>query len=516
MPNTFAFLVLFSWPAVAWILFRTLPLSKALVWTMLGGHLILPSATSVKIPMMPLIDKGLVPTVSAAILCLIYESRSPRLARPVPSAKGRTLVIGLLALIILAPLLSILNNPEPIVTGPFFLPGLQLYDAFSMISASIVAISPFLLAWRYLGTHEAHRDLLVAFAVGGLVYSLPALFEVRVSPQLHNWIYGFFPHDFIQHIREGGFRPVVFLSHGLMVGILLCMAILAALTLWREALRERRAEGQWVFAIDRLAGPLRSRWLFVAIWLAIVLVLSKNLGAVAIAAFLGIVIFARPRLQSAIVAFIAVVVLFYPMFRGAGLIPVREIYEITRSISEDRAQSFKFRLDNEDALLARANEKPISGWGSWGRNQLYDPETGQMISVTDGMWVILIGIYGWPGYVAQFGLLTMPLLLYARRRSAFGPSLITPGLVIVLSAVLIDLLPNAGLVPYVWMLAGALTGFVLKQKAEDAYVMEKSTSAPADVSALGRARGREGVAASEIPRLQRTSLPGVDRRHAAK
>ncbi len=466
MPNTFAFLVLFSWPAVAWILFRTLPLSKALVWTMLGGYLILPSATSVKVPMMPLIDKGLVPTVSAAILCLIYESRSPRLARPVPSAKGRTLVIGLLALIILAPLLSILNNPEPIVTGPFFLPGLQLYDAFSMISASIVAISPFLLAWRYLGTHEAHRDLLVAFAVGGLVYSLPALFEVRVSPQLHNWIYGFFPHDFIQHIREGGFRPVVFLSHGLMVGILLCMAILAALTLWREALRERRAEGQWVFAIDRLAGPLRSRWLFVAIWLAIVLVLSKNLGAVAIAAFLGIVIFARPRLQSAIVAFIAVVVLFYPMFRGAGLIPVREIYEITRSISEDRAQSFKFRLDNEDALLARANEKPISGWGSWGRNQLYDPETGRVTSVTDGMWVILIGVYGWPGYVAHFGLLTIPLLLYARRRRAFGPSLITPGLGIVLSAALIDLLPNAGLVPYVWMLAGALASYVLRCPAD--------------------------------------------------
>ncbi|WP_442909774.1 hypothetical protein [Hyphomicrobium sp.] len=67
MPNTFAFIVLFSWPAVAWILFRTLPLSKALVWTMLGGYLILPSATSVKVPMMPLIDKGLVPTVSAAI-----------------------------------------------------------------------------------------------------------------------------------------------------------------------------------------------------------------------------------------------------------------------------------------------------------------------------------------------------------------------------------------------------------------------------------------------------------------
>jgi hypothetical protein len=465
MPNAFAFLMLFSWPAVAWILFRTLPLSKALVWTMLGGYLILPSATSVKIPMLPLIDKGLVPTLSAAILCMIYDTRTARVAGPTPSAKGKALVIGLLALIILAPILSILNNPEPIVVGPHFLPGLQLYDAFSMMSASIVSVAPFLLAWRYLSTREAHRDLLVAFAVCGLAYSLPALFEVRMSPQLHTWIYGFFQHDFVQHIREGGFRPVVFLSHGLMVGILLCMSLLAALTLWRETLRERRAARQWIFAIDRLAGPLRSKWFFAAAWLAIVLLLSKNLGAVAIASFLGLVIFARPRLQNAIMVVIAVVVLFYPMLRGAGLIPVREIHEIARSISEERAQSLKFRLDNEDALLAHANEKPISGWGSWGRNQIYDPETGRMTSVTDGMWVILIGIYGWPGYVAHFGLLTMPLLLYVRRRRALGPSLITPGLVIVLSAALMDLLPNSGLVPYVWMLAGALTGFVLRQIA---------------------------------------------------
>ncbi len=506
MPNTFAFFMLFSWPAVAWVLFRTLPLSKALVWTMLGGYLILPSATSVKIPMLPLIDKGLVPTLSAAILCVLYEPRRPHTAASAPFARGKMLIIGLLALIILAPLLSAMNNPEPIVTGPFFLPGLQLYDALSMISGSIVAISPFLLAWRYLGTREAHRDLLVAFAVGGLVYSLPALFEVRMSPQLHTWIYGFFPHDFLQHIREGGFRPVVFLSHGLMVGIFLCMAILAALALWREALRERRALGQWVFAIDRLAGPLRSKWFFAALWLAIVLLLSKNLGAVAIAAFLGLVIFARPRLQSAIVAAIAIVVLFYPMLRGAGLIPVREVHEIAQSISKERAQSLKFRLDNEDALLARANEKPLSGWGSWGRNQLYDPETGRMTSVTDGMWVILIGVYGWPGYVAHFGLLTMPLLLYVRRRRALGPSLITPGLVIVLSAALIDLLPNSGLVPYVWMLAGALTGFVLRPKAEDAHATTEPAPAFAGVR-TGRKTRSHGLAASR--EFRTTGIAGV-------
>src|SRR5690606_8049568 len=59
-------------------------------------------------------------------------------------------------------------------------------------------------------------------------------------------------------------------------------------------------------------------------------------------------------------------------------------------------------------------------------------------------------------------LLTLPILLYALQRRRFGPSLITPGLLLLLSAVLIDFLPNAGLVPYVWMMAGALAGFVMR------------------------------------------------------
>ena len=43
------------------------------------------------------------------------------------------------------------------------------------------------------------------------------LVEVRLSPQINTWIYGFFQHDFIQMMRYGGFRPIVFLPHGLWV-----------------------------------------------------------------------------------------------------------------------------------------------------------------------------------------------------------------------------------------------------------------------------------------------------------
>ena len=36
----------------------------------------------------------------------------------------------------------------------------------------------------------------------------PCLFEVRIIPQLNTWIYGYFPSDFLQQIRDGGYRQV--------------------------------------------------------------------------------------------------------------------------------------------------------------------------------------------------------------------------------------------------------------------------------------------------------------------
>jgi hypothetical protein len=451
MPNAFAYLMLFSWPLVAAVLFRLLPLQKALIWTLIGGFLVLPSATQIKLPMIPALDKSLIPAVSALVLCMIVAPPAS-FAPDWAGRTGRLFIVALLGLLVATPLLTVLQNAEPIPIGPTFLPGLRVYDAVSMISSIVVAVIPFYVGLRYLNTQEGHRLLLQAFVYGALAYSLPALFEVRMSPQLHTWVYGFFPHDFVQHIRAGGFRPVVFLNHGLMVGIFLCLAVLSALVLWRDGLREGRPVSGWFYA---------------AVWLVVVLVVSKNLGALGITVVLStLIVFAGRRVQTGFALAVALVVMFYPMLRGAGYIPVDAIHEFAMSIDAERADSLKFRLDNEDALLIHANEKPAFGWGSWGRNQLYDDVTGRMVSVTDGSWIILIGIYGWLGYIAHFGLLTLPVLFGFLRRKRFGPSLITPGLMLVLSAALIDLIPNAGLVNYVWLMAGGLSGYVLWPTAD--------------------------------------------------
>ena len=75
--------------------------------------------------------------------------------------------------------------------------------------------------------------MLRGLVVAGLIYSLPMLFEVRMSPQLHTWIYGYFPHSFGQQMRDGGFRPVVFIGHGLGVAFFVMTTVVAAAAFWR-------------------------------------------------------------------------------------------------------------------------------------------------------------------------------------------------------------------------------------------------------------------------------------------
>lgn len=461
MPNAFAYLVLLSFPLFAVVLFRLLPLQRALIWTLISGHLLLPSSMHIKIPMVPLIDRSLVPAVSALILCALMAPRQ-KVASDLEARFGRQVIFVLLSMVLLTPFLTVLQNTEPMINGRSYLPGLRLYDAVSMISTIVASMIPLWLGLRYLNTQAGHRALLEAFVISAVLYSFPALLEIRISPQLHNWIYGFFPHQFAQHIRDGGFRPVVLLNHGLMVGIYFCIGVISAAVLFREARRE---------------GGRAWKWLVAMVWLAGVLVLSKALSALILTVIFGAaVLFFGRRLQIMLAVVVAVIVMFYPMLRGAGWIPVETAYNFALSISEERAASLRFRLDNEDALLEHANEKPLAGWGSWGRNQLYDPATGQMISTTDGIWIIFIGMFGWIGYIGRFGLLTAPILFYAMRHRQLGASLITPGLMMVLAANLIDLLPNAGLVNYVWLMAGAVTGYVLWREPQDGSALAGSAA----------------------------------------
>jgi hypothetical protein len=438
MPNTLAFVVLALWPAFSLWLFARLPVGRAVIWTIVGGYMALPPIAAFDLPMMPALDKYVIANLSALMGCLIH-ARDQILALP----RSR-LVIVLLAAFVASPLATILSNGDPMyIGGGFVLPGLRLYDAISVIMSQVLFVIPFFLARAVLSTPEAHRDILRIFMLGGLIYSIPMLIEIRLSPQLNTWIYGFFQHSFDQMMRQGGFRPIVFMPHGLWVAFFAMSAVVAAAALSRDAAVEDRG-----------------RLLMVTGYLFAVLVLCKSLASLLYAlALTPLILFMPLRMVLWAAGAFAVIAISYPILRGGGLVPVDALVTWAYDFDAERGQSLEFRFMNETILLEKANDRPFFGWGTWGRNLIYDLQTGRNISVTDGRWIIVIGMFGWLGYIAEFGLLTFPLLVLALRPVPGGVPVAVAATALILGINLIDMLPNATLLPITWMMAGALVGY---------------------------------------------------------
>ena len=315
-----------------------------------------------------------------------------------PLLPTSTIGRALMLLFVVSPVMTVLTNPDPIYFTLTAIPGLRIHDFIAAVATQAIAILPFFLARRFLATEAAQREILVALVVAGLAYSVPMLIEVRLSPQINTWVYGFFQHDFIQMMRYGGFRPIVFLPHGLWAAFFALMALVAAVGLLRFGPPQRRAS-----------------YMAAAGYLGVVLLLCKSAAVLVYAALLlPTVRLLSVRQQIRIAAALALFAVLFPLLRGADLVPVDWIVAQAEAVSEERAGSLQFRLDNEDALLARASERPLFGWGSWGRNLIHDPYSGELVSTTDGRWIIVIGTLGWCGYIVEFGLLALPLLMLAR------------------------------------------------------------------------------------------------------
>lgn len=446
MPNIFAYLMIFAWPVLAFVAFRRMPLAMGVSAAMIGAQLLLPSQAAVDLPMIPTYDKVQSGTLAALLVMLAASGNRQAVvgtdAALLPGWLPRSRLMLLCFFGAFATsIVTVLQNAEALHYGPLVLPGLRTYDIFSSILSQIMVVLPFLIARRTLATPEAQKMFLIVLTVAGLLYVLPTLYEVRMSPQLNRQIYGFFPASFIQHVRFGGFRPVVFFSHGLKLSLFLAIAFLAAL------------------ACIRLVKPqLRTRFTLTAAVLFGTLILSKSVGAFLIALILApVMIFSPVRIKLLVAAGITAITLTYPVLRGNNLVPVDQMVDLAHNIDSDRAGSLQFRFSQEDVLLEKASQKPFFGWGGWGRSRAYS-QYGADISVTDGTWVILFGTGGWTKYVTTFGLLCLPVLLMTWRQKTLKPDASAAAVALLLAGNMIDLIPNSGLLPMTWMMAGALTG----------------------------------------------------------
>lgn len=440
------------WPVITIMLFLILRPSRALIWSVLSAYLLLPVNTSFELSGVPPLDKTTIPNLSILFCCLIFvrEKWLSVLKDPVS--------LLLMAIFVLSPFLTAINNPEPLVYGDRFIPAMSFYDAMAQMGTNLITLIPFVAGYGILTTEFRHQQLLKAIIVAALAYSVLMLIEIRLSPQLHRMIYGFFPHSFGQQMRAGGFRPVVFLGHGLLVAIFCAMAVGAAMAQWRTSKGRNRTK----------AGAI-------VIYFWVLLILCKSLGAAILTFFYApIMAFARANRVAMFSAMLCLVIVSYPAMRASGLIPIDTISAITKSFSEERDGSLGVRLVNEDRLLERSAAKSFFGWGSWGRNRIYNEETGKDESITDGTWIIVLGMWGWSGYIATFGLLCLgSLRLISNRKVRKRTSFAGAALCAVLTLNLLDSIPNASIRPITWLLAGAVAAIWIEKKRASLIVQPK-------------------------------------------
>ena len=207
MGNNFSYIMLIIWPLVAIYLYRAKTIQVATVWTILGGFLLLPVKTSIDLPMIPEMGKQTIPVISALIGCWLIKKQRISYFKELGGAKY------LVALFLMVPFITAALNSDAVIVGRRYLPGLSYYDGLSAMVNQFLIIAPFFIGRQLFKTYDDQLLMFRLLVIAGLFYSILMLFEVRMSPQLHTWVYGYFPHEFAQQMRFGGFRPVVFKSN---------------------------------------------------------------------------------------------------------------------------------------------------------------------------------------------------------------------------------------------------------------------------------------------------------------
>ncbi len=439
MPGFFAYFVLAAYVPLSALAFLLMRPAKAAMLVVLVGILFLPGLVAFDAPLIPPLGKHEVATVCALVGMLAFSPRQWRRAR---LGRGGD---AFMLLMIPAIVLTVFNNRDTLTFGPLVVPGYTMHDLLALLVRFFFEVAvPYLVGRLVVTSNRDARTLVRTFVGLGLVYSLFMLFEMRMSPNLHRWIYGYHFHsDFSQTVRWGGYRPTVFLAHGLTVGLFALAAALFAATEGRITKR-------------RLGLP--TRWS--TLYLVTILVLCRSTGAIIMGLVtLPVVALASPRRQIRVAVLLAAVCVAYPVVKLAGVFPKQAIREFTRDhLSPERADSLQFRFDNDKRLIDRALDRLWLGWGEFGRNRIYD-DTGRDTVVTDGYWIIVLSGGGLLRLACSFGLLLYPVMRASRvmkRLREPGDRFLLAGLAIVVACHVFDLLPNGLGNPLVLFLAGAL------------------------------------------------------------
>lgn len=372
---------------IAWIaLFGYIPLIGVMFWFMrphraamvafIAGWLLLPEATF-SIRGIPNLDKYVAMSTGVLLWMIVLDSGA--------FSRYRFHWVDLaMVLWCICPVFSSVEN------------GYGFYDGASGVYTQTMYWGiPYLVGRVYFTDLNHLRELGIVVIVAALAYIPLIMIELRMSPQLHRWVYGFRPTDFQHSIRGGGYRPVGFVRGGLTLALFIAQAMMMAVVLW------------WTGSLKRLGSV--PTWIWILL-LAVILVLCKSKGALILgfAGMAGYFVVVSTRFRWLfLVGILAIPAFLYARvameYNGEGLVEIATEY-----VGSARAKSLQVRMDSEELLRERAFEKPWFGWGGYGENRVYD-DNGNDMTITDSMWIIVFGVYGLVGMISVFVALVWPM-----------------------------------------------------------------------------------------------------------
>jgi len=437
--NAMVSIAMYGWIAACLGLFLVLPKRRAVLISMIGGWLFLPIA-SFDIPLFPNYDKFTAVCGATFLAALITDSGC------LFSIRLRWYDLPILVWV-LVPFASSMSN------------GLGEYDGLSAVFTHLVRYGfPYWIGRAYFNDREGLRELLVGLIVGGMVYVPLSLIEIRLSPNLHYWVYGY--HQIPSHMtkRLGGYRPVVFLKHGLELGLFMANAAIAAWWCWRTKIV------RWIWGV-----PIQ----WVAIGLMVVTVMCRSLNSyiIGVVCFVVLLLLERMKMRVALLVLAMVPVVFVTLRAGVGWEAEWFVRFVSTEIDSDRAVSMKSRIDNEQRMLGHDWQRPVFGWGGWNRNRPDDELAykGEK-AITDSWWIIAFGTNGLVGLISLGVVLILPALVVFGRNRGMAPVSPEVAAGIVLSVIVlgfaIDSLANAMVSPIYFTIIGGVCGQVRRRAAQ--------------------------------------------------
>ncbi len=211
-----ALFALFAWVPAVILLFIMLPPQRAVIAAFLGGWMFLPLLT-LQITGIPDVSKVSVTSATVMLAILAFDGRRLLSFRP------RWFDLPMLLWIVVPFVASVINERG-------------MWDGGSRtLSAILFWGIPYLVGRLYFTDLIAIRELAIGIFVAGLIYMPLVLWEIRMSPQLHNQFYGSRASGMLRGSGLGlpGFRPNVFIGHGLEVAMFMLMCTLAGFWLWK-------------------------------------------------------------------------------------------------------------------------------------------------------------------------------------------------------------------------------------------------------------------------------------------